>query len=153
MNGLALAAVGISNVVVQGFLIGRFMRRLGEERALLLGLAFGSIGFLIPAVVPGSHAIWLSVPFSALAGFYGPAAQKLMSERVPPTHQGQLQGALGSVMGVTAIIAPPLYTGLFSSAVARRGETIPLGVPFYVAALLFLFAIAAARRTIATGRA
>jgi multidrug resistance protein len=45
--GLTLALVGVCSMAVQGLAIGPIVRRLGERRALLLGLGSGAAGFLI----------------------------------------------------------------------------------------------------------
>src|SRR5262245_32166239 len=48
--GLTLAAVGVCALIVQAGLIGPAVKRLGERRALLLGLLFGAMGFAIYGV-------------------------------------------------------------------------------------------------------
>ena len=50
--GLTLAMVGICAMAVQGVGIGPIVRRLGERRALLLGLGCGAAGFLIFGAAP-----------------------------------------------------------------------------------------------------
>ena len=52
MVGLTLALVGVSAMVVQGAGVGPIVKRLGERRALLLGLACGGIGFFIYGAAP-----------------------------------------------------------------------------------------------------
>jgi DHA1 family tetracycline resistance protein-like MFS transporter len=140
-TGLALAVTGVASAIVQAGLAGRVVRGLGERRAILCGLMFGIVGFLIYAMGPTDASVWIAIPVAALWGFYGPAAQTLMTQRVSATQQGQLQGALGSMNGVTALIAPPLYTGIFASAVDGH---LPLGAPFYTAALMLVLALSAA---------
>ena len=43
--GLSLAAIGVVTAIVQGGLIGPIIKRLGEHRAVLLGLSCGVLGF------------------------------------------------------------------------------------------------------------
>jgi len=145
LNGLALAATGAASIVVQGGLVGPVVKRLGERRAVLVGLSCGITGFLVYAIGPSDRSVWIAIPICALWGFYGPAAQTLLSQRVGPTQQGQLQGALGSVTGVASMVSPPLYTGVFAAAIEWR-DRVPslLGAPFYVAAVLLLTALVAA---------
>jgi DHA1 family tetracycline resistance protein-like MFS transporter len=140
-NGLALAVSGVAGALVQAGLAGRAVQRLGPRSAILLGLGFGITGFLLYGFGPTGRWVWIAIPVSALWGFYGPAAQTLMTQRVAPTQQGQLQGALASMQGITALLAPPLYTSVFAAAVDRG--TL-LGAPFYVAALAIGLALAAA---------
>jgi DHA1 family tetracycline resistance protein-like MFS transporter len=142
-NGLALAGFGVASAVVQAGLAGWVARRLGPRRAILAGLGFGIAGFFLFGFGPTGRWVWIAIPVSALLGFYGPAAQALMTERVAPTQQGQLQGALASLQGITSLLAPPLYTSVFAAAIDR--STL-FGAPFYVAALLLGLALIAAVR-------
>ena len=121
-NGLALAATGVCSIIVQGGLVGPVVKALGARRALIVGLLFGITGFLIYGIGPGDISVWIAIPIGALWGFYGPAAQTLMTQHVSPTQQGQLQGALGSLMGIAAIISPPLYTNVFAAAIEWKSK-------------------------------
>lgn len=149
MNGWALALVGVTSIIVQGGLVGPVVKALGERRAILTGLAFGIAGFLIYAFGETALWVWVAIPIAALWGFYGPAAQTLMTQRVDPTEQGQLQGALGSLMGIAAIIAPILYPNVLAAALEAKA-TAPgwplLGAPFFVAAALLIAALIVAER-------
>jgi DHA1 family tetracycline resistance protein-like MFS transporter len=155
MISYALAAVGIANIIVQGGLTGRVVKRLGERRSIILGLSCGIAGFLIYGLAPTGDWIWYAIPVAALWGFYAPAAQSLMSQRVDPSEQGRLQGALASLNGISFIIAPLLYPQVFALALDyRQGvESWPvLGAPFFVAAALLTIALAVAARATAPER-
>jgi MFS transporter, DHA1 family, tetracycline resistance protein len=146
MNGFALAAVGVASIVVQGGLIGPVVKFLGPRSAMIAGLLFGITGFMIYAIGPTDTSVWIAIPIAALWGLYTPAAQTIMTQRVDPAQQGQLQGALASLMGVAAIISPPLYTGVFALAVENK-DSMPgaplLGAPFFVAAFLLVCSLVA----------
>ena len=149
MNGWALALVGVTSIIVQGGLIGPVVKALGERRSILTGLSFGIAGFLIYAFGEASYWVWIAIPISALWGFYGPAAQTLMTQRVNPNEQGQLQGALGSLMGIASIIAPILYPNSLAFAIEARADAPGwplLGAPFFVAAALLIAAFIVAER-------
>ena len=77
MISYALAAVGVANIIIQGGLTGRVVKRLGERRSIILGLTCGIMGFLIYALAPTGGWIWFAIPVAALWGFYAPAAQSL----------------------------------------------------------------------------
>lgn len=157
MISYALAAVGVASIVVQGGLTGPAVKRLGERQAMLFGLLCGILGFLIYAFGPTGNWIWIAIPVSALWAFYGPAAQSMMSQRVDPSEQGRLQGALASMNGIAFIIAPVLYPQIFAAALDAKdaaGAWPILGAPFFVAAGLlmgaFYFAERVTRATSAT---
>ncbi len=140
--GLVLAAVGICAIVVQAGLTGPAVRRLGERRALLVGLLFGAIGFVIYGLASTGIAFCVGIPVMALWGLASPAALGLMSKHVGPSEQGQLQGANASIQGIANLIGPGMFTLLFAYAIgAGSGFGLP-GAPFLLAALLIIGAVA-----------
>jgi len=77
------------------------------------------------------------VPY-AMGGIAGPAIQGIMSGQVPPNEQGELQGALTSLMSVTSIIGPLLMTALFAYFTAASAPFYFPGAPFMMGAVLTL---------------
>lgn len=148
--GFMLTAVGTCTAMVQMRLVRPVVARLGERRALVVGLAFGALGFFLYSGASVGWAFLLGVPTMALAGFAGASAQSLMSRQVEPTQQGQLQGALSAVQAIAAIITPVLFNGVFGvvSGPLRAHESIR-GAPFFVAGLLMVGAIVQAVRVTA----
>jgi DHA1 family tetracycline resistance protein-like MFS transporter len=143
MVGLTLALVGVFSALVQGGLVRSGVAKMGERKALLFGLACGALGFAIYGLAPVSAWFFLGIPFGALWGFSGPSAQALMSQRVDPSEQGRLQGALAGVRGITGMIGPTLFTSAFAWSL-RSARPQP-GLPFLLAAgLLAVAAIIAA---------
>ncbi|HXK20261.1 MAG TPA: hypothetical protein VNG33_20770, partial [Polyangiaceae bacterium] len=65
-----------------------------------------------------------------------PAVQGLMSAKVGPTEQGQLQGATGSLRGISGLIGPLLYTHTFAIFISPRAPFSLAGAPFVLAAAL-----------------
>jgi DHA1 family tetracycline resistance protein-like MFS transporter len=120
--------------------------RFRERATLMAGLLFGTAGFLSFALAGSGAVIWACLPIFALMGLFGPSAQALMSRRVGPTEQGQLQGATSSIMGITGLIGPILFTLTFAHFIgAGRGWNLP-GAPFLLAALLLTTALLVAWR-------
>ena len=146
MVGLTLAGVGVCGAIVQGGLIRPVVARVGERRAALAGLLFGGLGFLIYGVAPIGEMFWLGAPIMALWGFFTPSAQSLMSRRVSSTEQGQLQGAIHSLRGITGLIGPVLFTLTFAFAINPAHDWQLPGAPFLLAALLLFGAIPMAWR-------
>jgi DHA1 family tetracycline resistance protein-like MFS transporter len=144
--GLTLAFVGLCTAIVQGVLVGPAVRALGERRAVLVGLAAGSLSYLVYAIAPTGTWMLVGIPIGAFFGLYGPAAQALMTQRVDAGEQGRLQGVNGSVMGLVGLFAPALFTFAFASAIRPgTGLHVP-GMPFFLAAVLTLGALVLALR-------
>ena len=104
--GLTLAGVGVAAMIVQGGLIRPITARLGERTTLLVGLLCGAIGFSVYGVASEGWIFWLGIPVMAFWGLAGPATQALMTRRVSSSEQGQLQGAIASINGLTGLIGP-----------------------------------------------
>ena len=149
MVGIALAAVGVMSIIVNGALVGPIVKALGTRRAVLTGLIFGIIGFLLYAIGPTDTWVWVAIPVAALWGIYSPAAQTIMTQSVDPHVQGQLQGALSSLMGLASIISPVLYTQIFAKAIDPASPFHLPGAPFYLAAFLLMCAFVLAWRATA----
>ncbi|MEO6928050.1 MAG: TCR/Tet family MFS transporter [Casimicrobiaceae bacterium] len=144
--GLAFAGVGVANVIVQGLLVKRIVRRIGERRALLLGALAGAAGFFIYAMASTSWVFCAAIPVFAFIGLYGPSVQGLMTRHVSAAEQGQLQGANGSIMALAGLVGPGLFSAVFAFFIApHRGLQLP-GAPFLLASMLMLLAAAIAWR-------
>src|SRR3984957_2091450 len=104
--GLTLAGVGVCSAIVQGGLVRPIVARVGERRAMLIGLACGAAGFAIYGVAPTGAWFCVGIPVMSLWGLANPSVQALMSRRVSPSEQGQLQGAQSSLQGVAGLIGP-----------------------------------------------
>jgi MFS transporter, DHA1 family, tetracycline resistance protein len=150
--GLTLAMVGICAMAVQGLAIGPIVKRLGERRALLLGLGCGAIGFLIFGAAPSGALFWLGIPVMALWGIAGAATQALTTRLVAPDQQGQLQGATTSVQSVSQLLGPFLFTLTFAYFIGAKAPLALPGAPFLLAAVLLLLALWIGARTTAAMR-
>lgn len=139
--GVSLAVVGLSIVVVQAGLMQPVVARIGERRALILGLFFGTAAFALFGIATTGLFLLCVIPLMALWGFAGPAAQSLMTHRVSASEQGELQGALGSMRGITMIVGPLLFG--FFYAHSLQAWDLPGGAWFLAAILMAITVIVA----------
>ena len=144
--GLSLALVGALNITVQGGLVRRFIQRFGERKALLTGLLFGSAAMVVWGLAPNDVVLLLAAFVFAPIGFVAPALQSLMTRRVGPAEQGQLQGANASIAGLTGAVGPIFFRLVYSLALGSRAQFDLLGLPFIVAAVLMLASVGVAVR-------
>jgi DHA1 family tetracycline resistance protein-like MFS transporter len=150
--GLTLAMVGICAMAVQGAAIGPIVQLFGERRSLLLGLVCGVAGFLIFGMASSGKLFWLGIPAMALWGVAGAAMQALMTQRVPPDRQGQLQGALSSVQSLSQLVGPFLFTMTFAYFIGGSAPLKLPGAPFLLASALVALALIVAARTLTIAR-
>lgn len=114
MVGYSLGFVGLMVAIVQGGLTRILIPKLGEERAVFVGLGFYVIGFVLFAFASQGWMMYaFMIPYS-LGGLAGPSLQAIISKQVPPNEQGELQGALMSLVSITSIIGPIMMTNLFA---------------------------------------
>jgi DHA1 family tetracycline resistance protein-like MFS transporter len=145
--GFTMAGVGLCAVAVQGGLIRFAVARFGERATLVAGLLFGVAGFAFLGLAPTSLAFWLGIPVVSMGGLAGPAAQALMSSRLDASEQGQLQGANSSIMGISNLIGPGLFSQTFAWFIAPEIAFHLPGAPFLLAAAILAMASAIAWRS------
>ncbi len=138
MVGYSLAFVGLMIAIVQGGLIRVAIPKLGQSRALFTGLVMYTIGMVCFAFAGSTVFMFASCFVYCLGGIAGPALQGIISSHVPSNEQGELQGALTSLMSATSIVGPPVMTNLFSFFSKSEGEVYFPGAPFIAGAVFFL---------------
>jgi DHA1 family tetracycline resistance protein-like MFS transporter len=134
--GGTLALSGLSMALVQGFLTGRIVHAWGEARVAPIGVAVGMCAFLSYAFMTEA---WMLVPTLILGGFQGiamPAINSLMSKQLGPERQGELQGGIASMMGLSAIFGPLALTETLARFSGPQARVQFPGAAFVLAALL-----------------
>ncbi|WP_337178993.1 Tet(A)/Tet(B)/Tet(C) family tetracycline efflux MFS transporter [Hydrogenophaga borbori] len=112
--GLSLAGYGLCHALTQAFAIAPLVSRLGERRALLLGLAGDSLGLLLLSIAVSGWEPFLLLPLFAAGGLAAPALQSLLTRRIDDHRQGELQGTLTSITSLIGIAGPLLVTTLYA---------------------------------------
>jgi DHA1 family tetracycline resistance protein-like MFS transporter len=149
MIGASLAAVGLLIAIVQGGLIRIIIPAWGQRNSLYIGLALYSVGFFLFAFATQSWMMFAFLIPYCLGGIAGPAIQGIISTQVPPNEQGELQGALTSLMSVTSIIGPLLMTQLFSAFTGESATYYFPGAPMVMGGLLTILSLILAMRALA----
>lgn len=136
--GYSLGMFGVLIAAVQGGLIRYVNPRLGNERSVYTGLALYTIGMLLFAFVNREWLLFVFMIPYCLGGIAGPALQAIISGHVPPNEQGELQGALTSLMSATSIVGPLLMTNLFAYFTRPGAPVYFPGASFLLGAVLML---------------
>jgi len=147
--GLSLSAVGVAMIFVQAYLIRLVLPVWGPIKTCVVGLIATALSFFGYAFVPYAWMMYPIIAVGALQGFVAPSVQSIMSAHMPANAQGELQGAIGSMAGLVAILSPPFMTQLFAYFSADDAIVHFPGAPFFAAALFTLLALALLLRTIA----
>lgn len=148
MIGISLTVVGIVIAIVQGGLIRVIIPWLGQERSVYVGLALYSTGYFLYASATETWMMFaITIPY-CLGAIAGPALQGIMSNQVPSNEQGELQGALTSLVSVTSIVGPPLMTSVFYFFTNTETPLYLPGAPMILGGLLTVVSVILARRTL-----
>lgn len=145
MIGISLGVVGLLVGAVQGGLVRIVNPKIGNEKSVYIGLGLYALGLLLFAFASQSWMMFVFLIPYCLGGIAGPALQSIISGHVPPNEQGELQGALTSLMSATSIIGPPLMTNLFAyftkstAPVYFPGAAFLLGAIFMMASALWAY--------------
>lgn len=139
--GYSIAFVGVSVAIVQGGLIKLAMKKFGSKNSVLIGLSLYVVGMVLFSLATHGWMMFAFMVPYALGGIAGPAIQSLMTSHVPANEQGELQGALTSLVSLTSIVGPLIMTGLFSYFTSKNAPVYFPGAPFMMAALLTLISV------------
>jgi DHA1 family tetracycline resistance protein-like MFS transporter len=134
MIGASLALAGVFMATSQASLLRLLVPRIGERRVALLGITIASVGFVGFATATASWMMfaWLVTWF--FGAMVMPSTNALMSHRVPPDAQGELQGAVAGLFSLASIVGPPLMTQVFGRFSAPSAPVHVPGAAFLVAA-------------------
>jgi DHA1 family tetracycline resistance protein-like MFS transporter len=135
--GMALAAVGVFSVIVQGGLVRPLVKKIGQRRTLMVGGFFGTLGFALYGFAGTVPMFWIAAVAYAPAGVFNPTLLGLLTKRVGPSEQGKLQGANASLSGIGGMLGPGLFALSFSWAIRPEATLHVPGLPFFIASALF----------------
>ena len=136
MVGISLGVIGLFVALVQGVLIRWVNPWLGNEKSIYAGFFLYSLGMLLFTFANQSWVMFIFLIPYCLGGIAGPALQAVISIQVPETEQGKIQGTLTSLMSASAIVGPPLMTGIFYYFTKEQTPFEFAGAPFLLASIL-----------------
>jgi DHA1 family tetracycline resistance protein-like MFS transporter len=139
--GYVFAFVGIILVIVQGFLVGKVVKRIGEHHIVPASLAIVAIGLLM---IPGTHSVAaLLVANGVMAvgmGFNNPSLMSLVSRYSAAEDQGGVMGLTQSLNSLARIVGP--VWGGFAF------DHLGIGMPYVGAAAVMAIASAVSIRAL-----
>jgi len=145
--GISLAIVGLMAGLVQGGLTRVVVRRLGERKTTIFGMAVGIVSLVAYGSATQGWIIYVILFIGSIGSVMGPAVQGLISRNVGADEQGSVQGALTSLGSVAGILGPPLATSTFAYFIAPGAAHKIPGAAFYLSAVLVLIALLLAIRS------
>jgi len=140
INGLVLAGVGLSQALAEGALLKFVTARLGARRTAVMAYVCAALGY---GALAFAFAGWTLVPaiaLMALGGMATPSVRSMVSSIGGDQNQGEMQGLLSSVEGLTAIVAPLAAAGLFYAFTSHVLPVAFPGAPFALASATAMIA-------------
>lgn len=141
MVGISLAVVGVLVGAVQGGLTRVVNPRIGNEKSIYLGLSLYTLGLVLFAFATQTWMMFAFLIPYCLGGICGPSLQSVISGHVPSNQQGELQGALTSLMSLTTIIGPLIMNGTFAYFTSGKAPFHMPGIHFLIGAVCMLLSI------------
>jgi DHA1 family tetracycline resistance protein-like MFS transporter len=136
--GLSLGIFGVGGALVMAVVLPRVVGKLGERRTATLGLAFTALGMAGYAAAWQGWMVYVVIVATALESLADPPLRSIASVHVPPSAQGELQGALTSISSITTILGPLLFTQIFAVFTNPAAAYSFSGAPYAVAACLIV---------------
>lgn len=135
--GYLFTYIGIVVIVMQGGLVGRLVKRCGERRLLLVGLALLALGLALLPFIGNLTAVLGALGLLAIGeGAVTPTVSTLVSLASAREAQGETLGLAQGIGGLGRIVGPLLGGALFAG--------ISPGAPFVAGSALVLVALALA---------
>lgn len=132
--GLAFTIMGITSVILQGFLIGRIVSRLGEQKVIVYGLGMTAVSFVLITMAKGMLSLTIYLSLSSLAmSLARPGITSLISKKAI-AGQGETMGTMSSFDSMGRIIGP-----VFGGQVYLYHHTYPYWIgAIFLAVMMFI---------------
>jgi DHA1 family tetracycline resistance protein-like MFS transporter len=136
--------------ILTTMVIAAVAARIGERGAVVLGFGFAAVGLCILGLAPNGVIFWVGLGVTVLSSIANPSLQALLTRAVGASEQGELQGAMSSLFGVSRLIGPLIFTTTFAWSLREgRGLGLP-GLAIVLGAVFFV--VGMGLTTFGTGR-
>jgi len=125
--GFVFMIMGLCGAAVQGGLIGVLVKKLGEQKVIMLGLALSTVGFITILFISNfiTAAIFISI-FGVGNGLIRPCITTILTKK-SLTSNGQISGLIASSDSLGRILGPIAGSTLFAYSI---------NLPYYFGILL-----------------
>jgi MFS transporter, DHA1 family, tetracycline resistance protein len=115
--GYIFAYVGLLGIILQGTLIGRLVKRFGEEALVALGFVTATIGFASIEFTYRTPGLLIAAGLTAVGtGVLRPTLTSVITQHVGRHEQGVVLGLTQSLMSSAQIVAPVIAGFLIDRA-------------------------------------
>ena len=140
-NGWSLFTVGITSALVQGFVLGRLLKRFSPQRLAVMGLVSSTLAYAAYGAAGAGWMMYVIVLCNVLAFTVSASIQSIISGAADATTQGRTMGAVSSLQSLMAVVAPVVSAPLLGAVSHLPRGDWRIGAPFYFCALVQLAAL------------
>ena len=109
--------IGLVQIVLQGFIVGKLAKRLGEEKMIAFGPLLMTSGMLIMPLFPSVLIFICSITLLSVGiGLMDTAIPSFISKRTPKNEQGSMLGVSQSVSSIARVPGPLIGGFVFEVA-------------------------------------
>jgi len=148
MISFSLGLVGVLVGAVQAGLSRVVNPKIGNENSIYIGLSLYTLGLVLFAFATQGWMMFVFLVPYCLGGICGPALQAVISGHVPRNQQGELQGALTSLMSLTTVIGPLVLNSTFSYFTSSKAPFHMPGIHFLIGAFCMLLSVIITHRVL-----
>lgn len=135
-NGWSLFFVGVMSALVQGWLLGKLLKRTTAQRLVVVGLVSSSLAYLCYGLVPQGWGIYVVTLFNVLGFTVQASMNSVISGAADATRQGETMGAVSSLTSLMAAVAPLIGPPLLATVSHLPQGDWRIGAPFFFCAVL-----------------
>ncbi len=134
--------------IVQGGLIRYINPKIGNAKSIFIGISLYALGMFLFATASESWMMFVFLIPYCLGGISGPALQSVVSEQMSASEQGEIQGAMTSIMSAASIIGPPMMSSVFYYFTHKSAPFQFAGAPFVLGGVLMLISLIIAYKSL-----
>jgi DHA1 family tetracycline resistance protein-like MFS transporter len=145
-NGWSLFVIGVMSTLVQGFLLGKMLKRWPAPKLAVMGLVSSTLCFLLWGAATEGWMMYAVILVNVLGFAANTSIQSIVSNAADSGRQGQTLGAVASLNSFMAVLAPVIGPSLLAFVSHLPRGDWRIGVPYYFCAALLATATVIAIR-------
>ncbi|MEO7162562.1 MAG: MFS transporter, partial [Bdellovibrionia bacterium] len=129
--GFIYSYLGLLGIFIQGFVLGRVVKRWGESRVATAGFLLQGLGYAAFSFVTGIPGLLAASTIgSSGSGMVRPALTAALSKSAKPEEQGAILGVSQSLASIAAVLAPLIAGTLIENVSLTAWALIAGGFAF-----------------------
>lgn len=129
--GYVFAYVGFLGLILQGGLIGRLVKWLGERTLVWSGFGVSAVGYGLLAWTHTMGQLLFASTVNSYSGVLRPAVTSLITQQAGKREQGVVLGLTQSITSISQIIAPVIAGGLIDRGQLGAWALVTAAVAFF----------------------